>query len=184
MFPLRMVSCVVCVALNVHSSLQKWLATQWKTMSALSLLCDNLAKDTKVPSHSARSPTCCHFLGILHTRKRPQSFLKLLKWLPQNVWLMLLLKCIISCGHSSPNGWVSLISVDTGKVSDVLSSKCRACELRRKLITSSQEYLKWKADCTNCHANHGGTAGTMEAVSLCRMFERSETTRELKCVHF
>lgn len=131
-------------------------------MSASSLLCDNLAKDTKVPS-----PTCCHFLDILHTRKRPQSFLKLLKWLPQNLWLMLLLKCVISsrvtsvarrdgtwqkCGHSSPNGWVSLISVDTGKVSDVegLSSKCRAYELRCKLSTAS---LKWKAGCKNCPAN-------------------------------
>lgn len=89
-------------------------------------------------------------------------------------------------GHSSLNGCVSLISVRTGKVIDVegLSSKCRACESRRNLSTSSREYLEWKADHTNCHANHAGTAGAMEAVGLYRMFERSEATRQLKYVEF
>lgn len=81
---------------------------------------------------------------------------------------------------------VSFISVDTGKVIDVegLSSKCRACESRRKLSTSSQKYLQWKADHMNCHANHAGTAGAMEPVGLYRMFERSQTTRDLKYVEF
>lgn len=88
-------------------------------------------------------------------------------------------------GHSSLNGCVSLISVDTGKVIDVegLSRKCRACESRCKLGASSQEHLEWKADHTNCHANPAGTAGAMEAVGLYRMCERWET-RQLKYIEF
>lgn len=36
----------------------------------------------------------------------------------------------------------------------------------------------------NCHANYAGTAGAMEAIGLYRMFERSQTTRDLKYVEF
>lgn len=48
-------------------------------------------------------------------------------------------------GHSSLNGCVSMISVDTGKVSDVeaLSSTCMACKTKRKLNPKSASYKEW-----------------------------------------
>lgn len=89
-------------------------------------------------------------------------------------------------GHSSLNGCVSLISVDTGKVIDVegMSSKCRACHLKSKLNPTSAEFMEWKANHTQCQANYTGSAGGMEAVGLYRMFERAERSRQLKYVDF
>lgn len=89
-------------------------------------------------------------------------------------------------GHSSLNGCVSVISVDTGKVLDVeaLSSSCKACKLKSKLCPTSAEFEEWKAKHTNCNANHTGNAGRMEPVGLYRIFERSEATRSLKYVDY
>lgn len=89
-------------------------------------------------------------------------------------------------GHSSLNGCVTLISIDTGKVIDVegMSSKCRACHSKSKLNPSSTQYLEWKANHTQCQANYTGSAGGMEAVGFYRMFERAERSRGLKYVDF
>lgn len=89
-------------------------------------------------------------------------------------------------GHSSLNGCVSLISIDTGKIIDVegMSSKCRACHSKSKLSPTSAEFLEWKANHTQCQANYTGSAGGMEAVGLYRMFERAERSRGLKYVDF
>ncbi|XP_077489628.1 uncharacterized protein LOC144100613 [Amblyomma americanum] len=89
-------------------------------------------------------------------------------------------------GHSSLNGCVTLICIDTGKVIDVegMSSKCRACHSKSKLNPSSTEYLEWKANHTQCQANYTGSAGGMEAVGLYRVFERAERSRGLKYVDF
>ncbi|XP_077550765.1 uncharacterized protein LOC144164042 [Haemaphysalis longicornis] len=89
-------------------------------------------------------------------------------------------------GHSSLNGCVSVISVDTGKVVDVeaLSSSCKSCRTKSKLNLQSSEYQKWTANHTSCQANHEESAGTMETVGLYRIFERSETTRSLRYLQY
>lgn len=89
-------------------------------------------------------------------------------------------------GHSSLNGCVSVISVDTGKVIDVeaLSSSCKSCKTKSKLRQDSASYQEWKANHTSCQANHEGSAGSMETVGLYRIFERSKAKRDLKYLQY
>jgi hypothetical protein len=69
--------------------------------------------------------------------------------------------CGISCdgswqrrGHSSLNGCVTIISMETGKVLDVeaLTSHCKECKYYEKLDKNSKEYREWKANHTKCKA--------------------------------
>ncbi|GBM31368.1 hypothetical protein AVEN_99591-1 [Araneus ventricosus] len=71
-------------------------------------------------------------------------------------------------GHTSIIGCVSAISVDAGKVLDVevISKMCRICN-----SSSNRAH-----DCVN----HFGSSGSMEAVGVYRMFERSEQS-EIFC---
>ncbi|GFW80259.1 uncharacterized protein TNCV_65911 [Trichonephila clavipes] len=72
-------------------------------------------------------------------------------------------------GHSSLNGCVSVLSIDTGKVLDleVMSKWCRNCNTS-KSSRKSKHVKKHQ-----CSYNHQGSAGSMESVGAYRLFERA-----------
>ncbi|GFU86939.1 uncharacterized protein TNCV_3442091 [Trichonephila clavipes] len=80
-----------------------------------------------------------------------------------------------SCrGHLSLNGCVSVISIDTGKVSDieVLSKMCRLCSKKTEDNISHE-----------CE-KHVGSSGVMKPVGVYRIFERSAQLRKLQYLQF
>ncbi|GFV22780.1 CCHC-type domain-containing protein [Trichonephila clavipes] len=83
-------------------------------------------------------------------------------------------------GHSSLNGCVAVLSIDTGKVVDleVMSKWCRNCNTSK----SSEKSKHVKKH--QCSCNHQGSAGSMEPVGAYRLFERSRETRKLEYVEF
>jgi hypothetical protein len=83
-------------------------------------------------------------------------------------------------GHTSHNGIVTVISLDTKKCLDaeVLSDRCQQCQ-KWQHKTNDPRYNEWKAS-HNCKVNHTGSANSMETVGAVRIFERSITTRGLK----
>jgi hypothetical protein len=83
-------------------------------------------------------------------------------------------------GHTSHNGIVTAISLDTKKCVDVeiMSDKCKQCENWEKR-TNDPKYVEWKAS-HNCKINHTGSAGSMETAGALRIFEQSFVTRGLK----
>ena len=101
--------------------------------------------------------------------------------------------CGISCdgtwqrrGHSSLNGCVTVVSMDTGKVLDVeaLTNHCKECKLHEKLDRNSEQYKKWKAKHTNCKANYHGSAPAMEPEGAPRIFKRSVEENNLQYTDF
>ena len=97
-------------------------------------------------------------------------------------------KCGVSCdgtwqrrGHSSMNGCVTVISMETGKCLDVevLSKVCQGCQ-RHETKEDSQEKRLWQADHQGkCKANYKGSAPAMEVKGVKRIFERSEEKHKL-----
>ncbi|GFV43314.1 uncharacterized protein TNCV_10121 [Trichonephila clavipes] len=83
-------------------------------------------------------------------------------------------------GHSSLNGCVAVLSIDTDKVVDleVMSKWCRNCNTSK----SSEKSKHVKKH--QCSCNHQGSAGIMETVGAYRLFERSRETRKLEYVEF
>ncbi|GFX00658.1 uncharacterized protein TNCV_2236651 [Trichonephila clavipes] len=83
-------------------------------------------------------------------------------------------------GHSSLNGCVAVLSIDTGKVVDleVMSKWCRNCNTSK----SSEKSKHVKKH--QCSCNHQGSAGSMEPVGAYRLIERSRETRKLEYVEF
>lgn len=77
-------------------------------------------------------------------------------------------------GHTSLNGCVSVISIDTGKILDleVMSQYCHICS---KNYNTGKEHT--------C-SNHSGSSASMEVVGVYRMFERSIRTRELQYTEY
>ena len=87
-------------------------------------------------------------------------------------------------GYSSLNGFVSAISMDSGKVIDIepMSRLCKACNSHEKLKkTNPIEYDSWKAKHTNCPSNYRGSAPSMEVEGAKRIFQRSE---KLNCLRY
>ncbi|GFY28364.1 CCHC-type domain-containing protein [Trichonephila clavipes] len=84
-------------------------------------------------------------------------------------------------GHSSLNGCVAVLSIDTGKVLDleVMSKWCRNCNTSKSSEKKSKHIKKHQCSC-----NHQGSAGSMEPVGAYRLFERSRETRKLQYVEF
>lgn len=80
-------------------------------------------------------------------------------------------------GHSSLNGCVAVLSINTGKLLDleIMSKFCRICN-RLKTSKSLVEHA--------CTCNHLGSASSMESVGAYRIFERSCITRSLKYVDY
>ena len=85
-------------------------------------------------------------------------------------------------GHTSHNGIVTAIPLDTKKCVDVeiMADKCKQCEKWEKR-TSDPKYAEWKANHC-CKINHTGSAGSMETAGALRIFERSYVTRGLKYI--
>ncbi|GFU24687.1 uncharacterized protein TNCV_3178271 [Trichonephila clavipes] len=83
-------------------------------------------------------------------------------------------------GHSSLNGCVAVLSIDTSKVVDleVMSKWCRNCNTSK----SSEKSKHVKKH--HCSCNHQRSAGSMEPVGAYRLFERSRETRKLEYVEF
>ncbi|XP_070579632.1 uncharacterized protein [Ptychodera flava] len=81
----------------------------------------------------------------------------------------------ISRGFNSLYGFVSVISIDTGKVLDkhFLSSKCRECD-KWEGKAKDREYVAWFIEHEpNCQINHEGSAKSMEEAGARVLFERS-----------
>ncbi|GFT25288.1 uncharacterized protein TNCV_181401 [Trichonephila clavipes] len=74
-------------------------------------------------------------------------------------------------GHSSLNGCVAALSIDTGKL------------LHLEIMSEFCNTLKSPVGHA-CSCNHLGSASSMESVGGYRIFERSCITRNLKYVHF
>ncbi|GFT50909.1 uncharacterized protein TNCV_1195111, partial [Trichonephila clavipes] len=76
-------------------------------------------------------------------------------------------------GHTSLNGVVTAVSVDTGKVVDaeILSRKC-SCHFNGNLYSDE------------CSANYLGNSGVMEVEGALRIFNRSEVLHNLRCTQY
>ena len=73
------------------------------------------------------------------------------------------------------NGYVTVISMETGKCLDVevLSKVCQGCQ-RHETKEDSQEKRLWQADHQGkCKANYKGSAPAMEVEGVKHIFERS-----------
>lgn len=81
-------------------------------------------------------------------------------------------------GYSSLNGYVSAISIETGKVLDIetLSQFCRICQRFKNAKGSHESSIANHS----CLMNHKGSAASMESVGAYRIFERSEVLRGLQ----
>ena len=83
-------------------------------------------------------------------------------------------------GHSSLNGCVTTLSIDTGKYLDVeiLTKVCHGCQKISRADTAAKE-----ADLQErhkCKANYQGSAASMETVAVKRMFNRSKEINKLQ----
>ena len=97
--------------------------------------------------------------------------------------------CGVSCdgtwqkrGHSSLNGCVVVLSIDTGKCLDVevLSKVCRTCQ-RHETINDLQAEQEWQVNhAPNCKAHFTGSAPSMEREGVKRIFECSEEKHKLR----
>ncbi|GFW33169.1 uncharacterized protein TNCV_4699851 [Trichonephila clavipes] len=76
-------------------------------------------------------------------------------------------------GHTSLNGVVTAVSVDTGKVADaeILSRKC-SCHFSGNLHSDE------------CSANYFGNSGGMEVEGALRIFNRSELLHNLRYTQY
>ncbi|GFW15009.1 uncharacterized protein TNCV_983011 [Trichonephila clavipes] len=76
-------------------------------------------------------------------------------------------------GHTSLNGVVTAVSVDTGKVIDaeILSRKC-SCHFNGNLHSDE------------CSANYFGNSGGMEVEGALRIFNRSEVLHNLRYTQY
>ena len=100
-----------------------------------------------------------------------------------------IVNCGVSCdgtwqrrGHSSINGCVTVLSMDTGKCLDVevLSKVCHACKKHDNQEDCMDKRL-WQADHQGkCKANYRGSAPAMETEGVKRIFERSKEKNILR----
>ncbi|CAG2204023.1 unnamed protein product [Mytilus edulis] len=104
-------------------------------------------------------------------------------------------KCAVSVdgswahvGYSARNGFVSVITIDTGKVLDyvTLSNECKGCKKwEREGKTNTREFLAWFVEHDKvCTLNHEGSAKTMEAQGAVMLFRRSEEFNGLQYTTF
>ena len=77
-------------------------------------------------------------------------------------------------GYSSLNGFVSAISMNSGKVLDIqpMSRFCKYCSVHNKLKNSDLvAYNSWKVKHTNRRANYHGLAPNMEVEGARTIFQ-------------
>ena len=90
-------------------------------------------------------------------------------------------------GYQSVNGCITTISMDTGKVVDVvpLSKVCKTCQKLENIDKGSPQYLAMKADHTpKCQTNYQGSAPAMEPEEATRIFKRSKDKNKLLYTEF
>lgn len=104
-----------------------------------------------------------------------------------------IVKCGVSCdgtwqrrGHSSLNGCVTTLSIETGKCLDVevLTKVCHGCN---KIERESSEVKKAdliEKHMDKCKINYEGSAPSMETEGIKRIFGRSEETRKLQYTEY
>ncbi len=102
-------------------------------------------------------------------------------------------QCGVSCdgtwqrrGHSSMNGCVTTLSIDTGKCLDVavLSKVCRGCQ-RHKESDDPKENLVWEAEHKGkCKANYSGSSASMETLGVKKIFGRSQEKYKLQYTEY
>ncbi|CAC5406686.1 unnamed protein product [Mytilus coruscus] len=87
-------------------------------------------------------------------------------------------------GFSSRFGFVSVISVDTGKVLDyvTLSNECKSCKKwEREGKTHTRDFLQWFVEHEKyCTLNHDGSAKTMKEQGAVILFRRSVEKHSLQ----
>lgn len=89
-------------------------------------------------------------------------------------------------GHTSQIGICAVIGAQTGKVVDVevLSLTCRGCDTW-KGVRSGSPYEEWKKQHSEkCLKNHSGSSGKMEVDGMLRIFNRSESERDVRYVQY
>ncbi|KAK3703836.1 hypothetical protein QZH41_012449, partial [Actinostola sp. cb2023] len=96
-----------------------------------------------------------------------------------------------SRGWSANDGIVAVISVDTGKVLDVvhMNSLCPECKKMDQRRSEGEitrlEYLKWfTAHDPKCYLNHEGSSASMEAAGAKVLYQRSIAARGLRYIPF
>ena len=104
-------------------------------------------------------------------------------------------QCGVSCdgtwqkrGHSSLNGCVTAISMDTGKCLDVaiMSKNCLGCKkLEEKNHADEYQVLKAEHDISGkCTANYHGSSPAMETEGIKKIFSRSEQKYSLQYTEY
>lgn len=87
-------------------------------------------------------------------------------------------------GFSSLNGFVSVVSVDSGKCLDyrVKTKKCTACDTwdKKKDSVDYNEFI----DKHDCPTNHTGSSGSMEAAALIEIFSTSEAFNGIRYIEY
>lgn len=101
--------------------------------------------------------------------------------------------CGVSCngtwqkrGHSSLNGCVAVLSIDTGKCLDfeVLRKVCQTCQ-RHETNNDLQAEQEWQINhAPKCKPNFNGSASSMETEGAKRILERSEEKHKLRYTEY
>lgn len=114
----------------------------------------------------------------IETMKEAAKHIHKKKSLPDNAIADVAVSCDGSWqrqGFSSLNGFVSAISMDTGKILDIesMTRYCRSCQMQQTASKSDPDgYAKWK-ESHNCIINYKGSAPGMEIDGTKRIFQRS-----------
>ena len=89
-------------------------------------------------------------------------------------------------GHSSQLGVCTVIGAKSGKVLDteVLSLSCKSCQRWQNKTDTIQHTEWWEIHENECNINHSGSAGSMEAEGMKRIFCRSVGTHNLRYVNY
>ena len=104
-----------------------------------------------------------------------------------------IVKCGVSCdgtwqrrGHSSLNGCVTTLSIETGKCLDieVLSKVCHRCQKIERESDDAKKADLLENHTGKCKMNYKGSAPSMETEGIKRIFERSEKTRKLQYTEY
>ena len=85
-------------------------------------------------------------------------------------------------GHSSLNGVMTVISMDTGKILDVetMCRSCKSCKTNQKLEKEDPEaFEEWKSNHT-CRLNYMGSANNMEPEGSKRIWKQSIEKNKLR----
>ncbi|XP_028392982.1 uncharacterized protein LOC114517447 [Dendronephthya gigantea] len=102
-------------------------------------------------------------------------------------------QCSVSCdgtwqrrGHSSLNGCVTTLSMDTGKCLDVeiLTKVCHGCQKVEREKDLEEKAAKKEVHISKCKINHKGSSAAMETEGVKRIFRRSEEDRKLQYTEY